>query len=158
MQLQNRAAWCFGKVQTPGTQCIPIETLHLCKFKWQSGSVLGTKLKIAENHWLIVTDELQFEIGKIQLKKKGSDGGHNGLKSVQDLMGTGNYPRLRIGIGNDFFSGQQVDYVLGKWSEDQKVEVEKAISEATQIVRSFVAIGIDRTMSMYNKKKRRQGD
>ncbi|NND32230.1 MAG: aminoacyl-tRNA hydrolase [Saprospiraceae bacterium] len=116
------------------------------------------KLKIADQHWLIITDEIQFELGKFKLLKKGSDGGHNGLKSVQELMGTQNYPRLRIGIGNDFYPGQQVDYVLSKWSEDQYEKVSMVILEAADLVRSFVAIGVDRTMNQFNKKKRKEGE
>ena len=112
------------------------------------------KLKIAEDHWLIITDEKQFDVGAFKLQKKGSDGGHNGLKSVQELMQTSSYPRLRIGIGNEFFPGQQVDYVLSKWTPDQWEVIKGVIDEAPKIVLSFVSVGIDRTMTKFNKKKR----
>lgn len=112
------------------------------------------KLKISEGHWLVITDEKQFDVGVFKLQKKGSDGGHNGLKSVQELMQTSTYPRLRIGIGNEFFPGQQVDYVLNKWLPDQWEVIKKVIDEMPKIVHSFVSVGLDRTMTQFNKKKR----
>ena len=110
------------------------------------------KLKIQNDHWLIIVDELQFNIGDFKLQKKGSSGGHNGLKSVQDLMQTSNYARIRIGIGNDFHRGQQVDYVLGKWKEDEWTLVSKTLPEICKTVHSFVTIGVDRAMSQHNKR------
>jgi PTH1 family peptidyl-tRNA hydrolase len=115
------------------------------------------KLKILEGNWLVVTDEKQFEVGVFKLQKKGSDGGHNGLKSVQELMQTSSYPRLRIGIGSEFFPGQQVDYVLSKWSPKQWEIIKTILDEVPKIVRSFVSIGIDRTMNQFNKKKKDPG-
>ena len=111
------------------------------------------KLKINENNWLIVVDEFQFDIGVCKLFKKGNSGGHNGLKSVEDTMQTSNYPRLRIGIGHDFHRGQQVDYVLGNWTEEQWSEMQPVIKTACDAIRSFAAIGLDKTMNQFNQKK-----
>ncbi|MCB0669155.1 MAG: aminoacyl-tRNA hydrolase [Saprospiraceae bacterium] len=110
------------------------------------------KLKINQNHWLTVVDEFQFEMGVIKLQKKGSSGGHNGLKSVENLMQSSSYPRLRIGIGHNFYRGQQVDYVLGKWTDEEWMDMQSVIESACDAIRSFVAIGLDRTMNQFNKK------
>jgi PTH1 family peptidyl-tRNA hydrolase len=102
---------------------------------------------------LIVVDEFQFDIGVFKLLKKGTSGGHNGLKSIEEVMQTSTYPRLRIGIGHDFRPGQQVDYVLGKWSRDQWDTMQPVINEVCDLIRSFASIGLDRTMNHYNKRK-----
>jgi PTH1 family peptidyl-tRNA hydrolase len=111
------------------------------------------KLKIPDNNWLIVVDEFQFDIGVYKLLKKGTSGGHNGLKSIEEVMQSSIYPRLRIGIGHDFRPGQQVNYVLGKWSPDQWDAMQPVIDDVCDLIRSFTAIGLDRTMNFYNKRK-----
>ncbi|NND07594.1 MAG: aminoacyl-tRNA hydrolase [Saprospiraceae bacterium] len=110
------------------------------------------KLKIASNQWLVVVDEFQFDLGTIKLQKKGGPGGHNGLKSVEAMMQSSVYPRLRVGIGHDFRRGGQVDYVLGRWTDEQAKTIEKVKEEACKVLKSFVAIGLDRAMTMYNRK------
>jgi peptidyl-tRNA hydrolase, PTH1 family len=112
-----------------------------------------SKLKIADHHWLVVVDELQFEIGVFKLLKKGSAGGHNGLKSIEDSMQTTNYPRLRIGIGRDFRPGQQVNYVLSRWTAEQWDQMQPVIQSACDLIRSFASVGLDQTMNLYNKRK-----
>ena len=110
------------------------------------------KLKIATNQWRIVVDEFQFDVGIIKLQKKGGPGGHNGLKSIEAMMQSSVYPRLRIGIGHDFRRGGQVEYVLGRWTDEQAKTIEKVKEEACQVLKSFVAIGLDRAMAMHNRK------
>ncbi len=110
------------------------------------------KLGIKPNHWLIVVDEIQFDLGTVRLQKKGNAGGHNGLQSIQDMMQGSNYPRLRIGIGRNFAQGQQVNYVLGKWTSEEKSALPKIMTRAAEMVLSFATIGLDRTMSQFNKK------
>lgn len=110
------------------------------------------KLKIASEHWVVVVDEFQFDIGVMKLQKKGGPGGHNGLKSVESMMQSSSYPRLRIGIGHDFHRGGQVDYVLGKWTDEQASSVEVIKEKAAKILKSFVAIGLDRAMTSHNRK------
>ncbi len=110
------------------------------------------KLKIASNHWMVVVDEFQFEVGEFKLQKKGSPGGHNGLKSVEAMMQSSTYPRLRIGIGHDFPKGHQVDYVLGRWSEPQLDSLSKVKTEVCKVILSFVSIGLDRAMTTHNVK------
>ena len=110
------------------------------------------KLKIASEHWVVVVDEFQFDIGDMKLQKKGGAGGHNGLKSVESMMQSSTYPRLRIGIGHDFHRGGQVDYVLGKWTDEQVTAIKVVKEEACKVLKSFVALGLDRAMTFHNRK------
>jgi PTH1 family peptidyl-tRNA hydrolase len=86
------------------------------------------------------------------MKAKGSDGGHNGLKNIQETLGTSEYARLRFGVGSEFSKGRQVDYVLGKWSEEENKAIEQRIKLAVEIIQGFATIGLQRTMSAYNNK------
>lgn len=108
--------------------------------------------KIPLDNLLVVTDDLALPFGALRLKKKGSDGGHNGLADIAATLNTLDYARLRFGIGNDFLKGQQVNYVLNKWSEDQQKTLILKIDMAVEIIKSFIGIGIERTMTMYNKR------
>lgn len=108
--------------------------------------------KIPIENLLVITDDLALPCGKLRLKGKGSDGGHNGLKNIEAVLGTQNYARLRFGVGNEFAKGKQVDYVLGEWNDDEKKILEERMKIALNFIKSFVTIGIDRTMSMWNNK------
>ena len=108
--------------------------------------------KIAVENISIVTDDIALPFGTLRLKKKGSDGGHNGLADIAEVLGTTDYNRLRFGVGNDFPKGHQVDYVLGRWTKEQATELPARIDKAVEMIKSFVSIGVDRTMSMYNNK------
>lgn len=109
------------------------------------------KEKISLENSLVILDDLNLEFGKQRLRAKGSDGGHNGLKNIQELLGTDAYPRLRIGIGDNFSKGRQVDYVLGKWSEDEKAELPRILEKSTEVVKAFVTIGLARAMNLTGK-------
>jgi PTH1 family peptidyl-tRNA hydrolase len=100
---------------------------------------------------LVLVDELAVPLNKIKMKPTGSDGGHNGLKSIQESLGTTQYPRLRFGIGNDFPKGMQVDYVLGKWNKGEEEMVAKKIERAAIAVEEFVLMGLDKAMESVNK-------
>lgn len=110
------------------------------------------KEKINKENLLVIVDDLNLPFGKQRLRGKGSDGGHNGLKDIDQLTGGNNYARLRIGIGDEFHKGQQVNYVLGEWSEEEKKGLPEIIKYAGDTVKSFGAIGLARTMNDYNKK------
>ncbi len=99
---------------------------------------------------LVIVDELALPLGTLRMRGKGSDGGHNGLKSIQELIGA-KYPRLRFGIGNDFPKGRQADFVLSKWTGDELTIVKEKIVTAVEMVESFVFRGIQNTMNAYNK-------
>lgn len=109
------------------------------------------KEKINQDNLLVVVDDLALPTAALRLRGKGGDAGHNGLKSIQENIGT-KYARLRVGIGNDFAKGQQVDFVLGKWSEDEIKPMEEAKKNAIEIIASFVSIGLPRTMNNFNKR------
>jgi PTH1 family peptidyl-tRNA hydrolase len=109
------------------------------------------KHKIPTENLLVVVDDIALPFGKLRLRPKGGDAGHNGLINITQILGTSSFPRLRFGIGNDFPKGQQVDYVLGKWSEDEKKELPERIDMACDIIRSFGTIGVEFTMNRYNK-------
>jgi PTH1 family peptidyl-tRNA hydrolase len=108
------------------------------------------KEKIALENLLVIMDELALPLEVLRLRPGGSDAGHNGLKSIQELLGTNQYPRLRFGIGNNFPKGQQVDYVLGRWTEQEERQVQQKIEKSVEIIESFATIGIARTMNSYN--------
>ena len=110
------------------------------------------KLNIPKERLLVVVDDLNLPLGKQRLRGKGSDGGHNGLKDIDQMTGGNNYARLRIGIGDEFPKGRQVDYVLGEWNDEEREELQKVVKTATEIVKSFTAIGLEHTMNRYNKK------
>lgn len=108
--------------------------------------------KISVENSLIITDDLALPLGKLRLKPKGSDGGHNGLKDIHATLQSENYPRLRFGVGNEFAKGKQVDYVLGEWTKDELPVLEERMKIACEMIKSFVTIGIDKTMSFWNNK------
>jgi len=110
------------------------------------------KEKITTNNLLVITDDLSLPVGKIRIKSKGSDGGHNGLKDIQFVLQSSIYPRLRFGIGSDFNKGQQVSYVLGKWNDEEISILSKKIDVAVEGIKSFSTIGINMTMTNWNNK------
>jgi peptidyl-tRNA hydrolase, PTH1 family len=110
------------------------------------------KEKIAKENILIITDDLNLPFGTIRIKPKGSDGGHNGLKSIQQLLNTSDYPRFRFGISDDFKKGRQVDYVLGEWDEDEKSKLTERLEMAYKAIESFVLAGLGNTMTEFNGK------
>jgi PTH1 family peptidyl-tRNA hydrolase len=108
------------------------------------------KEKIVLENILVVLDDLALPLSKLRLRPGGSDAGHNGLRSIQDALGTNAYPKLRFGIGNNFPKGRQVDFVLGKWTTAELPVVRQKIDKSVEIIESFATIGIERTMSQYN--------
>jgi len=109
------------------------------------------KENIEEERLLAVVDDIALPTGALRMKAKGGDGGHNGLQSIIEYLGSETFPRLRIGIGNDFAQGSQVDYVLGKWTKSEEETMLKKIPVAVEMVKSFVANGLERTMNQYNE-------
>lgn len=108
------------------------------------------KERIAPDHILVILDDLALPLSRLRLRPGGSAGGHNGLKSIQASLGTELYPRLRFGTGNDFVRGKQVGFVLGEWDESELPLVRLKIERSVDLVESFAAIGIERTMNQYN--------
>ena len=107
--------------------------------------------KISPENLLVVVDELQLEFGTLRLKPRGSHGGHNGLKNIEELLGNSDYARLRFGIGNNFPRGRQIDYVLKPFSKDEMIELPIFLDRAGEMVISFCTLGIQSTMNNYNQ-------
>lgn len=110
------------------------------------------KEKIPISNLLVVVDDLALPFGVLRLKTKGSDAGHNGLKSIQSILGSSAYSRLRFGIGNEFSRGRQVDFVLGKWTDDEWSALQERIKTAGDIISAFGTIGSAQAMSQFNNK------
>ncbi len=108
--------------------------------------------KISVENSMVIVDELALPFGKIRIGPKGSDGGHNGLKHIQETLNTNQYPRLRFGIGNEFNKGYQVNYVLGKWSDDENKTLNERLKVASDAIKAFAFIGLARCMNEFNTK------
>ena len=111
-----------------------------------------TKEKIPIENLLVITDDLNLPFGSIRLKMKGSDGGHNGLKDIQDKLNTSKYNRFRFGISDEFSKGRQVDYVLGKWTDEEENKLQERLDLAAELIKSFGTAGLNNTMNAFNKK------
>jgi len=110
------------------------------------------KEKILLENVLIICDDLNIPFGTIRLKAKGSAGGHNGLTDINAILQTQNYPRFRFGVGAEFNKGNQVDYVLGQWNDDETNKLPERLEKSYELVRSFGTAGIANTMSEFNGK------
>ncbi len=110
------------------------------------------KEKIPLKNLLIVLDDIALNLGVLRMKKKGGDAGHNGLNDIIEKLETNQFARLRFGIGNDFAKGYQIEYVLGKWSSIEVKKLIPRVEKASEMVKSFVTIGVERTMNAYNNK------
>jgi PTH1 family peptidyl-tRNA hydrolase len=101
---------------------------------------------------LVVTDDIALPLGTIRIRPKGSDGGHNGLTSINEVLATNNYARLRFGIGSEYPKGGQVNFVLGKWTEEEQKIILPKIDIAVSAIKDFALMGIEKTMNSYNSK------
>ena len=110
------------------------------------------KEKIQIENLLVITDDINLPLGSLRLKIKGSDGGHNGLKDIQDKLNTTKYNRLRFGVSNNFSKGRQVDYVLGEWTTEESQIIEERLDLSIEIIKSFALSGVNNTMNGFNGK------
>lgn len=108
--------------------------------------------KIDLDRLLVVVDDLALPLGKLRLRPGGSEGGHNGLRHISQVLGTQHYARLRFGIGNEFARGRQVDWVLGRLTPEEEEQIAQPVATACDIIKSFALAGIELTMNQYNKK------
>lgn len=111
------------------------------------------KEKIAIENILVLVDDLALPLSKIRVKPSGSDAGHNGLKSLQEVLGTKEYPKLRFGIGNDYPKGHQSDFVLGKWKKEEEPLVKQKIEKAVEVIEIFATQGLTTAMNQVNNKE-----
>ena len=109
------------------------------------------KEKIEMENLLVVLDDIAIPLNRIRIRPGGRDAGHNGLKSIQEALGTPEYPKLRFGIGNDYPKGMQSDYVLGKWNQEEEALVKKKIDLCVEVIETFSTAGINNAMNKYNK-------
>ena len=111
-----------------------------------------SELKIDKAQLLVVVDDIALSFGELRIRKKGSAGGHNGLKNISELLGGDDYARMRFGIGGDCARGHQVDYVLGEWSQEERAKMDERLKVFSDAILSFISVGLDRTMNTFNKK------
>ncbi len=141
----------IAEVKHKGRTLILIKPTTYMNRSGKSVNYWMTKHKISKENLLVVLDDLNLDYGVIRMRGKGSDGGHNGLKDIDATLAGNDYARLRIGIGNKFKQGQQVDFVLGKWDDEEKVNLDKIIKKSADASKSFAAIGLKFTMENFNK-------
>ncbi len=110
------------------------------------------KEKISIENVMVIVDDLALPFGQLRMKAKGSAGGHNGLKNIQELLGSENYPRLRFGVGNNFSKGQQVDFVLGEWTKEEKEQIPEITEKAISALQTFLTLGVEKAMTFANQK------
>lgn len=110
------------------------------------------KENISKENILIITDDLNLSFGTLRMKPKGSDGGHNGLKHIQATLNSTEYPRLRFGISDEFKKGQQVDYVLGEWTDEENEALKERLATSAKAVQEFALAGLNNAMNTYNGK------
>lgn len=111
------------------------------------------KEKISIENLLVIVDDLALPLEELRLRAGGSAAGHNGLKDIEANLGTKQYPRLRFGIGNDYPKGRQIDFVLGKWKKEELPVIQDTILKSLDIIESFVSIGLERSMNIFNSHK-----
>ena len=112
-----------------------------------------SKLPVTTEQLLVICDDINLPFGTIRMRKSGSDGGHNGLKNIEETIETRDYTRIRLGVGHDFADGAQIDYVLGTLSEEEKAQMPELCERVIQGVKDWIFVGADRAMNVLNTKK-----
>lgn len=139
-----------SEVKIKGKICICIKPTTYMNLSGKAVQYWMNKEKIAIENILVIVDDLALPLEKVRLRAKGSSAGHNGLKNIEEVLGTNEYPKLRFGIGNNYPKGMQVPFVLGKWKEDEKKIVDLKIDKSVEIIEQFIFEGIERTMNKVN--------
>jgi PTH1 family peptidyl-tRNA hydrolase len=141
-----------AELKTKGKTLILVKPSTYMNLSGKAVNYYLQKEKIPIEKMMIVVDDIALPLGTIRIKLKGGNGGHNGLQNIEEIIGTTNYNRLRFGIGNDFGQGNQVNYVLGEWTDEEKQNLNKRIEIAAEAIEKFPRLGIERTMNYYNNK------
>jgi PTH1 family peptidyl-tRNA hydrolase len=142
-----------AKARFKGRQLILIKPTTYVNLSGKSVRYWLNKEKILHENLLVIVDDIALPLGTLRMKSKGSDGGHNGLADIITHLESTEFPRLRMGIGDDFAKGYQVDYVLGKWTKKEEEILLPKIVLAVEAVKSFVTTGVDRAMNEYNTRE-----
>lgn len=140
-----------AEVKWKGKQFVVIKPTTFMNLSGKAVKYWLDKEKIPVEQMLVIVDEMALPIETIRVRASGSHAGHNGLRDIQEVLGSPAYPRLRFGIGNDFPKGRQVEFVLGKWRSDELPYVKDKILKSVEVIESFATTGIERTMNAFNK-------
>lgn len=140
----------ISKFKIKGKSVILLKPSTYVNLSGKAVSYWLKKEKIGVNNLLVISDDLNLDFGKIRIKTKGTDGGHNGLKDISNILGTNEYSRFRFGIGGDFPKGRQSDYVLSKWNNDETAEFISLENHFIELFKSYLFEGIDITMNKFN--------
>jgi PTH1 family peptidyl-tRNA hydrolase len=116
------------------------------------------EMKIPLENLLVISDDLNIPFGTLRLRKNGSAGGHNGLTNINEMIGTQDYARIRVGIGNEFGRGQQVNYVLGELSDEEMEEMKEISKRAIEGIKAWASIGADRAMNVVNTRPKKTSE
>lgn len=141
-----------ARVKFKGRQIVLIKPTSYMNLSGKAVNYWMQQEKIPVQNILVVTDDIALPFGKLRMKGKGSDGGHNGLKDIQATLNSSQYARLRFGVGSDFAQGRQADYVLGEWTSEEQKQLDDRIKVAVEFIKGFTTIGLQQTMSNWNNK------
>jgi PTH1 family peptidyl-tRNA hydrolase len=141
-----------AKTSIKGRQLILLKPTTFMNLSGNAVRYWMNKENIDLERLLVVVDDVALPFCTLRLKPSGSNGGHNGLGNIQSVLGTDHYSRLRFGIGNDYPRGMQIEYVLGKYTDEDKAKMSPVIDTAGEIIRNFALCGIDETMNLFNKR------
>ncbi|MCD4772431.1 MAG: aminoacyl-tRNA hydrolase [Bacteroidales bacterium] len=141
----------IAKIKFKGRTLILIKPATYMNLSGKAVRYWLEKENIPSNKLLVVVDDIALPLGTLRMRKKGGDGGHNGLISIIENINTSDFSRLRIGLGDDFARGYQSEYVLGKWTKSEEKLMIPKVELATEAIKSFTTIGINRTMNKFNK-------
>ncbi len=141
-----------AKVKFKGRNLVLVKPNTFMNLSGKAVKYWMQQTKVDIENILVVTDDISLPFGIVRMRKKGSDGGHNGLKDIQNQLETSKYPRLRFGIGNDFARGSQAEYVLGDFTNQNYITMNDRMDLAVKMIQSFTTMGIGRTMSDFNGK------
>jgi PTH1 family peptidyl-tRNA hydrolase len=151
VQYKSERYGMIGSFKHKGRTFILLKPNTFMNLSGQAVRYWMQKEKIKITNLLVILDDLNLSFGKVKIKAKGSAGGHNGLKNIEELLSTNQYTRLRVGIGDRFGKGKQIDFVLGHWNNQEAPELPKIIKHTAEGVLNFGTIGLERTMNVTNK-------
>ena len=140
----------LAEMSHKGKKIVLLKPSTLMNRSGQAMRYWAKQKKINPQNILVITDDVHLDFGYLRLRKQGSDGGHNGLRDIQEKLGTNKYPRLRIGVGSNFSKGLQADYVLSTWNADEQSKLPLIVDQAAKAVIHFATQGLEQTMNLYN--------
>ncbi|WP_247649174.1 aminoacyl-tRNA hydrolase [Lutibacter sp. B1] len=149
---ENEKLGAIAKFRFKGRTFILLKPSTYMNLSGKAVNYWLTKEKIPLENLLVICDDLNLDFGSIRVKAKGSDGGHNGLKDINAVLQTQQYARFRFGVGSEFSKGKQVDYVLGKWNDDELKLLPERMDKSAQVIKSFGTAGLNLTMNTFNGK------